>query len=158
MHASPPLLLGPAHFTSGTAPIFSLIYFSSYRILPTVMSATIVSRTSALLQITKNVARCRRRQIHASSTLSTLVGPPDPVSHLRPVIYDESAHNGRERGVQTVVERATTSPTHPYSLEEFDGDPSDYQWKLERKRLDAYNHTFWTDVRFSLSSSNKASR
>ena len=76
-----------------------------------------------------------------------LVGPPDPVSNLRPVIYDEpeGSVEGKRRRI-TVVERTKTSPTHPYSLEEFDGDPADYSWRLERKRLDAYNHAFWSDV------------
>ncbi|KAI5123361.1 hypothetical protein M0805_001782 [Coniferiporia weirii] len=74
-----------------------------------------------------------RRYLRLSLRRCALVGPPDPVSNLRPIIYDED------------VPRTRTSPTHPYLLDEFDGNPQDYQWRVERKWLDAYNHAFWTD-------------
>ena len=97
----------------------------------------------------QSVQRLLRRYIRNSSRHRVLVGPPDPVSNLRPVIYDEG-----ERGLGTGKDGESaprSSPTHPYSLDEFDGDPTDYQWRIERKRLDAYNHVFWTEVRsFSL--------
>ena len=72
----------------------------------------------------------------------TFVGPPDPVSNLRPAIYDEPVKEGESSG-----KTLKGKEIHPYSLDEFDGDPTDYQWKLERQRLDAFNHAFWTDVR-----------
>ena len=113
------------------------------------------------------------RSIRTSSEKRALVGPPDPVSNLRPVIYDDvepgSISSGRRRkgkGKQgeseaeseksenpgsssssTVVKQPQTSTSHPYLLDEFSGDPLDYQWRLERGRLDAYNHAFWKDVR-----------
>ncbi|KAI0302175.1 hypothetical protein BC826DRAFT_987632 [Russula brevipes] len=40
---------------------------------------------------------------------------------------------------------------HPYSLDEFrnDADTLEYQWKLHRQQLDAFNDAFWRDVRLS---------
>ncbi|KAH8116941.1 hypothetical protein DFH11DRAFT_1140888 [Phellopilus nigrolimitatus] len=111
-----------------------------------------------------------RRYLRSSPQHRALVGPPDPVSNLRPVIYDDvdyvDTRGGRRRkgkgredreannsqdedggSARALVafERTRTSPTHPYLLDEFDGDPLDYQWRVERKRLDAYNHAFWAD-------------
>jgi hypothetical protein len=36
---------------------------------------------------------------------------------------------------------------HPYSLNEFgdDSDTLEYQWKLQRQQLDAFNDNFWRD-------------
>ena len=64
-----------------------------------------------------------------------LVGPPDPVSNLRPVIYDDAPP------------LPPSEVRHPYSLREFKGDTREYQWKIQRQELDAFNHAFWTDVR-----------
>ncbi|EKM55618.1 uncharacterized protein PHACADRAFT_94000 [Phanerochaete carnosa HHB-10118-sp] len=75
---------------------------------------------------------CRSRTLHASFPRRDLVGPPDPVSNLRPVIYDD-----------TPAQSAPAS--HPYSLKEFTGDTREYQWKVQRQELDAYNHNFWAD-------------
>jgi hypothetical protein len=72
------------------------------------------------------------RLLHATPTIvRTLVGPPDPVSNLRPVIYE--ADN---------VSQASTRTSHtlPYS-------DLEYQWRLHREQLDAFNLSFWTDVR-----------
>ena len=74
---------------------------------------------------------------------------------LLPVIVRLQGGNDEDGGeegkkvhenVLRIMERTKTSPTHPYLLDEFDGDPLDYQWRIERSRLDAYNHAFWTDV------------
>ncbi|KAL5511245.1 hypothetical protein ACEPAH_4460 [Sanghuangporus vaninii] len=104
-----------------------------------------------------------RRSIRTSSQKRALVGSPDPVSNLRPVIYDdvESIPSRRKRkgkgkegdsdaelGGETAsspVKRTQATTSHPYQLDEFSGDPLDYQWRLERSRLDAYNHAFWKD-------------
>ena len=42
---------------------------------------------------------------------------------------------------------------HPYSLNEFrdNSDTLEYQWKLQRQQLDAFNDSFWRDVHFSSS-------
>ncbi|KAL5489907.1 hypothetical protein ACEPAI_4739 [Sanghuangporus weigelae] len=105
-----------------------------------------------------------RRNIRTSSQKRALVGPPDPVSNLRPVIYDEveSIPSWRKRkgkgkegdsvvelgggeNTSSLVKRKQATTSHPYQLDEFSGDPLDYQWRLERSRLDAYNHAFWKD-------------
>ncbi|KZT26373.1 hypothetical protein NEOLEDRAFT_1155868 [Neolentinus lepideus HHB14362 ss-1] len=81
----------------------------------------------------------RRRLLHTTAPSKDLVGPPDPVSNLRPVYYDDPL----------------PVRWHPYSLEEF-SDPEvenagpsvqdlELQYKLLRQQLDAFNHAFWTD-------------
>ncbi|KAJ7581440.1 hypothetical protein C8J56DRAFT_793966 [Mycena floridula] len=74
-------------------------------------------------------------------TSTSLIGPPDPISHLRPVIYDSSA----SKPPASVV-------NHPYSLAEFDPAPSDgllvpneQFWKMQRKHLHDFNNQFWLD-------------
>lgn len=79
-------------------------------------------------------SRLHARQFHASALRAHLVGPPDPISNLRPVVYDDDEP------------RTRTDVTHPYSLREFKGDTREYQWKMQRQQLDAYNHAFWKDV------------
>ncbi|TFY72649.1 hypothetical protein EVG20_g324 [Dentipellis fragilis] len=59
--------------------------------------------------------------------------PPDAISNLRPILYDDP------------VPLSSEELRHPYSLSEFRGDPGEYQWKLQRQQLDAWNHAFWTD-------------
>ncbi|KAI0035096.1 hypothetical protein K488DRAFT_76869 [Vararia minispora EC-137] len=80
------------------------------------------------------------RFLHATSRLArTLIGPPDPISNLRPVLYDAS---DTPRPVKSTV------VIHPYSLSEFARPESDleYGWRWHRKQLDAFNHAFWTDA------------
>ena len=79
------------------------------------------------------------RLFHSSMLTANYVGPPDPVSNIRPVLYDDLGPTSLE------------SPPHPYSLDEFgrDSDTLEYQWKLQRQQLDAFNDAFWRDVRFS---------
>ncbi|KAF5373771.1 hypothetical protein D9758_000588 [Tetrapyrgos nigripes] len=89
----------------------------------------------------RRIQRPLHRLLHASRILSkTLVGPPDPISHLRPVIYDDVL--------------APPSPSvlyHPYSLAEFDPEPKRSQsqnelyYKLQMQRLDALSQNFWLD-------------
>ncbi|KAK2466878.1 hypothetical protein APHAL10511_001136 [Amanita phalloides] len=69
-----------------------------------------------------------------------LVGPPDPISNLRPVIYDEP-----------FVSMHPKQLNHPYSLAEFDATEDSFeelelQYKLQRQQLDAFNHQFWLDA------------
>ncbi|KAF7363464.1 hypothetical protein MSAN_01002200 [Mycena sanguinolenta] len=76
-------------------------------------------------------ARC----LHSSQPLCDRVGPPHPISNMRPMIYDDDAP-------------ASTSRAHPYSLHEFDPGPiSPYklQWKLQRQQLDEFHHSFWLE-------------
>jgi len=70
------------------------------------------------------------------------IGPPDPISNIRPVIYDDHPIHRDSR----------TSPAthHPYSLAEFTTTErtGDYEllWKLHNQQLDSFHHNFWTDV------------
>jgi len=80
------------------------------------------------------------RKFHASRTNRDLVAPPDPISHMRPIIYDTPA--------------AVSQPAylrHPYSLAEFgaDADSGDHelQFRLLRQQLDTLHQNFWLDVR-----------
>jgi len=78
-----------------------------------------------------------QRLLHTSTRACTeFIGPPDPVSNLRPVLYTNPPPE--------------PAPTlrHPYSLGEFSGgaQDDDLQWRLQRQQLDAFNHSFWTDV------------
>jgi hypothetical protein len=81
------------------------------------------------------------RLLHSSVPTANYVGPPDPLSNIRPVLYNDLSSTTAE------------SLQHPYSLDEFRNDSEDtleYQWKLQRQQLDAFNDAFWRDVRFSL--------
>jgi len=75
------------------------------------------------------------RLLHSSARTCDYVAPPDPISHIRPILYDDPAP-------------VTSEPLrHPYSLNEFrdDSDTLEYQWKLQRQQLDAFNDNFWRD-------------
>jgi hypothetical protein len=79
------------------------------------------------------------RLFHSSVRTRDYVGPPDPVSNIRPVLYDHPGATSAE------------SLRHPYALDEFrdDSHTLEYQWKLHRQQLDAFNDAFWRDVRFA---------
>lgn len=79
------------------------------------------------------------RLLHSSLPTANYVGPPDPVSNIRPIIYNDLGST-----------TAGSPQQHPYSLDEFRNDSEDtleYQWKLQRQQLDAFNDAFWRDVR-----------
>jgi hypothetical protein len=84
------------------------------------------------------------RLLHSSSRASNLIGPPDPLSNLRPVLYTDLPPSSQPR------------PRHPYSLSEFTGGTQDHnlQWRLQRQALDAFNHNYWTDVGLLLKKSD----
>lgn len=75
------------------------------------------------------------RLLHSSARICDYVAPPDPISNIRPILYDDPA---------PVISEPLR---HPYSLDEFrdDSDTLEYQWKLQRQQLDALNDTFWRD-------------
>jgi len=81
----------------------------------------------------------RAHGFHMSRIRRDLVAPPDPVSHMRPVIYDDPPSK-------------LVALRHPYSLSEFkDGnanDPGNYelQFHLLRQQLDSLHQNFWLDV------------
>ncbi|KAH9005295.1 hypothetical protein EDB86DRAFT_3037663 [Lactarius hatsudake] len=75
------------------------------------------------------------RPLHSSARICDHVAPPDPISNIRPILYDDP------------VSMTSESLRHPYSLDEFrdDSDTLEYQWKLQRQQLDAFNDNFWRD-------------
>lgn len=86
------------------------------------------------------------RAFHTSPASHDLVAPPDPVSHMRPIIYDDPPTEVPEG----------TYVRHPYSLSEFQfqegstgalslGD-NELQFKISRQQLDALHQNFWLDV------------
>lgn len=81
----------------------------------------------------------KTRTYHPSTPCRDLVGPPHPISHIRPILYeDPPSPPPRLR--------------HPYSLYEFKSGPNDesneyeLQHKLLRQQLDSLHQTFWLDV------------
>lgn len=82
------------------------------------------------------------RRIHASSRTCNLIASPDPISHMRPIIYDDAP-----------LPPPPSRIRHPYSLSEFtaggqnEAAVSELQYRLQRQQLDAFHHNFWLDVR-----------
>jgi len=76
-----------------------------------------------------------RRLLHVSAIRSNLVGSPDPISHIRPVLYTKSTPVQPD-GVR-----------HPYLLNEFTEGETDgeVQWALYQQQLDKFNHDYWFD-------------
>ncbi|KAJ3999120.1 hypothetical protein F5050DRAFT_1551071, partial [Lentinula boryana] len=92
------------------------------------------------------------RLLHVSFKIQRhLVGPPDPISHLRPIIYDDVP----PPPVPAVV-------NHPYSLQEFDPEPAknlnayEMQWKLQRQQLDDLSQNFWLESNARYESAKEA--
>ncbi|KAG0707693.1 hypothetical protein DFH29DRAFT_593829 [Suillus ampliporus] len=75
-----------------------------------------------------------KRLLHTSRPSFNFIGPPDPTSNIRPIIYNTSSSSSLPE-----------SKHHPYSLREFSDDIVDHelQWKLHREQLDAFNHAYW---------------
>lgn len=80
------------------------------------------------------------RTLYASTPRHDLVGPPHPISHIRPILYDDPPI------------RYPLRLRHPYSLSEFKSASIDefsefeLQYKLLRQQLDTLHQTFWLDV------------
>lgn len=94
------------------------------------------------------VLRAQYRTFHTSPRRRHLVAAPDPISHMRPILYED---------VPTPTDSSKSSPPtlvrHPYSLTEFsdtleNNNASDLelQFRLQRQQLDAFHHNFWLDV------------
>ncbi|PPQ83336.1 hypothetical protein CVT25_003975 [Psilocybe cyanescens] len=78
------------------------------------------------------------RSFHASRNHRDLVAPPDPISHMRPIIYDDPPSLSQPAYLR-----------HPYSLAEFraesgQGD-NELQFRLLRQQLDSLHQNFWLD-------------
>ena len=88
-----------------------------------------------------NTTRQTVRRLQTSVRRCDRVAPPHPISHMRPIIYDDS-----------IAASTPTSLRHPYSLSEFNATSLDnlgdyeFQYKLQRQYLDAFHHNFWLDV------------
>lgn len=69
-----------------------------------------------------------------------MVGPPDPISNLRPVRYgsafEEAASSSSTSSQTSSQQSAALSMSHPYSLHEFttSGDPSFGGWPASTRR------------------------
>ncbi|CAE6516750.1 unnamed protein product [Rhizoctonia solani] len=79
-----------------------------------------------------------RTKAHSSSQLGSteaFVGPPDPISNIRPVLRANLTELGLQRA-------------HPYSLSEFSRqEVVGYSASsLHERHIEAFNHSFWTDV------------
>ena len=118
------------------------------------MKLNAVLRSAATAQPRR---RGRTPSLAASIPTQDLIGPPDPLSNLRPVFYAPLFPS---------LHQTSTSPTgiHPYSLAEFPIRSStklseeaaelqkfkrrlhseDLEWRSTRYRLDAFNQDFWT--------------
>jgi hypothetical protein len=113
-------------------------------------SRPVISTMASSVRSLGRASRSVSRSFHTSVARLLLVGPSDPISHLRPVIYDDVP--------DSTVSKASTRPVrHPYSLREFDTaadssidsadtDHGRYQWKMNSQQLDAFNQQFWTEV------------
>ncbi|KAG8926060.1 hypothetical protein FRC02_009224 [Tulasnella sp. 418] len=104
-----------------------------------------------------------------------LVGSPDVISNIRPVIYDDvwfqaisSFSNASGTSLPSIsipssasnLVRPDKNTEHPYSLSEFNASTTgshrtitedereawDLQLRLQKQSLDAFNHAFWTDT------------
>lgn len=97
------------------------------------------------------LSRPHPRLLSTTAPVRDLVGPSDPLSNLRPVIYTDSPSPSPS---PPAVRR------HPYSLTEFRlrtkapgareaGSGAElalaYRWRLQKQQLDAFNHAFWAD-------------
>ncbi|KAF8077906.1 hypothetical protein FPV67DRAFT_1404380 [Lyophyllum atratum] len=91
------------------------------------------------------------RLIHASSRANNLVAPPDPVSHMRPIIYSDAPPPAPPSLIR-----------HPYSLTEFSTgskkqrEESALQFKLQRQQLDDFHQHFWFDSNTRFESAKRA--
>jgi len=95
-------------------------------------------------------ATAHRRLFHSTACARYLVGPPDPISNIRPAIYhqeDPSSSTSYGEKVQ-----------HPYSLKEFTqlDSAQDYQVNLQKTQLDAFDHAFWTDNNYRFEAAKAA--
>ncbi|KAF7294904.1 hypothetical protein MIND_01028400 [Mycena indigotica] len=79
-------------------------------------------------------SRCLHRSCRV---LADRVGPPHPISNMRPVVYDDDEPTSAPRAY------------HPYSLHEFDPTPNTsphkLHWKLLRQQNDQFHHEFWIE-------------
>lgn len=97
---------------------------------------TLLARRPALI-LTRGIQTCRR----------PLIGPPDAVSNLRPVLYDPPRAPGEAVSLTPYSVHEFTSTEHGKTVEE---EGERLKWRLNEEELDAFNQSFWTqnNVRF----------
>lgn len=90
------------------------------------------------------------RLFHSTARVKYLVGPPDPISNIRPVIY----HQEDPLSSTSYGEKVQ----HPYSLKEFTQVESahDYQVNLQKAQLDAFDHAFWINNNYRFEAAKAA--
>ncbi|CCA70977.1 hypothetical protein PIIN_04910 [Serendipita indica DSM 11827] len=94
----------------------------------------LVSVSAASLGSTMSKLKTIRRLHTSLITRNTLVGPPHPVSNLRPVLYN---------GLPDQTQTNNYSPRELRSHVPVDG--TKFQLELSMQRIDKFNHEFWAD-------------
>ncbi|KAF9533019.1 hypothetical protein CPB83DRAFT_806762 [Crepidotus variabilis] len=80
------------------------------------------------------------RLLHVSTRRQDFVAPPHPISHMRPILYDDPPSQSPAPYLR-----------HPYSLSEFKeenknaGNDCEFQFQVQRQQLDALHQGFWLD-------------
>jgi len=85
------------------------------------------------------VFACTRRTIVTYPR--PLVGPPDPLSNLRPVLYGPPSKLEDIRSSPYSVTEFSESQAPPTANEQTEA----LEWRWEQESLDAFNQAFWTD-------------
>ena len=80
----------------------------------------------------------QRRLFHSTIQRLNRIGPPHPISNIRPIIYDD------------LPPPPPPQQQHPYSLEEFSTTQETVKdetvFRMQRTQLDQFNQHFWLDV------------
>lgn len=106
-----------------------LKFYSSSASVPWLAAASFDASENSGLE--RNPVMSKR----ASRPFSILVGPPHPISNLRPVLY-----NG-------IPDQTKTNAYSPNELRpNLSLDPTKFQLDLTLQRLDKFNHDFWLNV------------
>ncbi|KAF8744756.1 hypothetical protein RHS02_01955, partial [Rhizoctonia solani] len=91
-------------------------------------------RNNNILFALARSVRTKSSPLEVGST-EAFVGPPDPISNIRPILRANLTELGLQRA-------------HPYSLSEFSRqEVIGYSASaLHERHIEAFNHSFWTDV------------
>lgn len=117
------------------------------RYSPFTRTSTVVMQSSRISRTTTSHLRSTfgrvSRPLHASACRHDFVAPPHPVSHMRPILYDDPPSQSPGQYLR-----------HPYSLSEFKQEVIDtkndleFEYKVRRQQLDTFHQTFWLDVSY----------
>ncbi|KAF6767522.1 hypothetical protein PSEUBRA_005435 [Kalmanozyma brasiliensis GHG001] len=129
-------------------------------------SMTTASSAKASSSSASSSSRPRRSARFAARPGADMVGPPDPISNLRPIRYGSAFEEVTSPSVSSPS--ATASLSHPYSLQEFTSSSStlpgtsrapslyferllaklesaELAHKLRMARADSFNQRFWQE-------------